>query len=265
MDTDRSKRIDEELVSIESLAYFLKENRACREINIQREVDDPPDFWITISGEKFGAEVTSIVTGYGYNAICMKLEDEIERDCNASNCLNGNYALTVMSYPEIPKRASGQWRELVAEAKSYISATRNNSRADKKHLLQDSNGYLAIEKLSDRGATVGLAGPFSTKWEGEVRSELFRLFQTAVDKKREALERKGVLTICRNFILVFYDAYGFGDMDDAIEAFQQVRGFDWFHSVYWAASFADRPNELFPGTPGRRGCFLYSKKAEWRS
>ena len=59
MDTDRSKRIDEELVSIESLAYFLKENRACREINIQREVDDPPDFWITISGEKFGAEVTS--------------------------------------------------------------------------------------------------------------------------------------------------------------------------------------------------------------
>ena len=97
----------------------------------------------------------------------------------------------------------------------------NESRADKRHLLQDANGYLAIEKLSNHGATVGLAGPFGTKWEGEARSELFRLFQTAVNKKREALERKGVLTICRNFILLFYDAYGFCDMEDAIEAFNR--------------------------------------------
>jgi hypothetical protein len=265
LETEVSKRIDEELVCIESLAHFLKENKACRELHIQREVDDPPDFWITICGENFGAEVTSIVADYGYNALCMKLEDAIEKDCKANNCLNGNYVLTLMGYPKIPKRTSGQWEELIAEARSYITATMNNSRANKRHLLQDPNGYLAIEKLSDHGATVGLAGPVDTKWEGEARSELTRLFQTALEKKRKVLERKGVLTFCQNIILLFYDAYGFCDMEDAIEAFQQVRGFDWFHSVYWAASFTDRPNERYPGTPGRRGCFLYSRKAEWKS
>lgn len=262
MTADKSTRIDEELVCIESLAHFLEE-RGIQEIQIQREPDDPPDFWISISGEQFAAEVTSIVADHDYDALCSKLKDTIRSSCESDSCLNGKYVLLVMDRPEIPKRTSRQWEELVLAATSYIRTTVSDQMADRIYLIQDSNGYLAVEKVSDQGATVGLAGPFSAKWEGEARSQLLDLLQAAVDMKRKVLEKKRVLEVCPNIILLFYDAYGFCDIQDATEAFQDARGYDFFHSVYWAASFADRQNLLFPGNPGRKGCFLYSKVAEW--
>ena len=86
-----SDRIDEELVCIESLVHYLKENQGYQEIHIQREFNDPPDFWLTISGEKFAAEVTSIVTDYSYDALCHKLGDAIRRDCELNNYLKGKF------------------------------------------------------------------------------------------------------------------------------------------------------------------------------
>lgn len=263
MTADKPVRIDEELVCIESFAHFLKE-RDYRDILIQRESDDPPDFWISIAGERYAAEVTSIVVDYGYHDLCSKLKEAILKNCEALGCLNGKYALVVMGHPKIPKRTSGQWRTIVEHATSYIRDTKNNQRAEKKYLLKDTNGNLAIEKLSKRGAVVGLAGPLKLKWEGEFRLQLSDIFQNRVDKKRSALERKGVRLECPNILLLFYDADGFSDMQTAKEVFQHVKRFDYFHSVYWAASFAARQNELYPGSPGRKGCFLYSKISEWK-
>ncbi len=47
------------------------------------------------------------------------------------------------------------------------------------------------------------------------------------------------------------------------QALLKVQGYEWLHSIFWAASFTDRSNTLYPGKPGRGGVFLYSKKEEW--
>jgi hypothetical protein len=55
-----TKRIDEEIVCADSFACHLKQKCGCNRVEIQRETDDPPDFWLTIDGIRFAVEVTSI-------------------------------------------------------------------------------------------------------------------------------------------------------------------------------------------------------------
>ena len=63
-----SNRIDEELVCIDSFVQCLKQNFGLNEILVEREENDPPDFWVTIENVKYVVEVTSIVSNYGYEA-----------------------------------------------------------------------------------------------------------------------------------------------------------------------------------------------------
>lgn len=116
----------------------------------------------------------------------------------------------------------------------------------------------------------GFAG---AKWEGEVQAGLARLIQNAVSSKRSKLEKNGVPQQCGDSILCLYDAYGYGDTEDAQVALRNVRGYYWFHSIFWAAaSFVDlsagtpqvRRNELYPQEPGRIGSFLYTRKDRWK-
>ena len=115
--------------------------------------------------------------------------------------------------------------------------------------------------------TVKRSGSLGWKWEGEVQDELAGLIQDRVRTKREKLEKKGVP---HPIILLLYDAYAFGDAEDAKIALQKVHGYDWFHSIFWAEvgwrgpSGKDPPNELYPDKPGRIGFFLYTKEDRWR-
>ena len=62
------RRIDEELVCVDSVKHVFCTCCACKQVEIQREQDDPPDFTVTIDGERFPAEVTSVVSSQGYDA-----------------------------------------------------------------------------------------------------------------------------------------------------------------------------------------------------
>jgi len=257
----KSERIDEEMVCVDSLLHDLRENCGCRDIQYQRELNDPPDFWVTISGEKYAVEVTSIVLDYSYDARCQKLESRIQEISLSKHLLKGNYALEVMGRPNIPKNTSVQWKDLESKATDYVKRTKELTSTPRMYLLNNRDGYVAIQKLSDTGASVGLAGPVEVKWGVEAKMELSNLIQNRIDTKHISLER--VLPKCPNVIILFYDAYGFCEIDDALESFRKVRGYDWTHSIFWVASFTSRPNELDPKLPGRTGVFLYSKNYDW--
>jgi hypothetical protein len=107
-------------------------------------------------------------------------------------------------------------------------------------------------------------GSLGAKWEGEAQDDLAALIQHAASTKRSKLEQKGVPEQCPDAILALYDAYGYGDAEDAGKALLKVHDYDWFHSVFWAESFTDRANELYPDEPGRIGRFLYTKEDRWK-
>lgn len=230
-------------------------------MELQRERDDPPDFWLTLDGIRFAVEVTSIVTNQGYRANSLKLKQAIFD--SAANLLRGRYILTLMDYPDIPRRNSKEWKQLVVKATSYIDNTRDTDTAPECMLLKNHEGSIAINKISGNCAAIGLAGPIEAKWEGEVEDELTQLMQTAVNKKRCRLLKKGVPNQGDRLILLLYDAYGLAESEDAQRALLKVKGYDWFHSVYWVESFTNKFNNLCPKQPGRSGIFLYSKDTTW--
>ena len=261
--TAKGNRIDEELVCVDSLVHFLKQVCGHQEVQVKRETDDPPDFWLHIDGKRFAAEVTSIVTDQGYLSLCRKLKQSIQEKAQEFGNLNGIYALIIERNPNLPKRTSSDWQRLVDIVVSFIAATREASSTEISYLQEDSYGRLGVQKTSDKGTAVGLWGFSGFKWEGEAQEELTALIQDAVTIKRSKLEKKNIPQQCPDAILLLYDAYGYGDAEDAREALRKVQGYDWFHSVFWAASFTDRDNKLSPENPGRIGSFLYSKEDGW--
>ena len=102
------------------------------------------------------------------------------------------------------------------------------------------------------------------KWGGEVREELSRLIQKRIEVKWELLKKKGVLDQCPNVILLLYDAYNYGTIEDVRKAFLNIKGYEWLHSIFIALSSSDALNRLYPDSPGRKGVFLYSKNKLWQ-
>lgn len=258
-----SRRIDEELVCVDSLKQCLRERCKCREVGVERVSEDPPDFWVTIDGVRYGGEVTSIVTQEGYHANCKRLERDIRADAIRQRVLRGRYVLLIRGEPRLPKRPSREWAEMVGDTVSFIRTTQTGGCTEEGCLLKNGRGHLRVKKVSDEGETVGLVRVGSAKWEGEIQDELYHQMQDAINRKREKLEKKGIPGVCGRIILLFYDAYGYGDIQDAQKALLRVDGYDWFHSIFWAASFTDRPNELSPENRGRIGYFLYSANERW--
>jgi len=256
-------RFDEELVCADSMAHRLKSFCGCHDVKVHREQNDPPDFWFDINGKKYAAEVTSIVTGQGHHAACTAFKDAVKNSAINEGCIIGSYCLQVKSHPKFPRKHSAEWNDLCNKTLSFIRDTGSKETTEEVLLLDKKEGPLSIRKIATHGATVGLFGAPGAKWEGEIQNELQVLIQDAVTTKRKKLESKGVPKQCPRIFLVLYDAYGYGDAEDARKALISTKGYDWFHSVFWATSFTDRENVLYPGSPGREGTFLHSKTDKW--
>src|ERR1700674_2254349 len=58
----QANRLDHECVSVDSLVQCLKQRCGHQNIEVQPEENDPPDFWLSIDGNRFAVEETSIAT-----------------------------------------------------------------------------------------------------------------------------------------------------------------------------------------------------------
>ena len=259
-----SGRINEEYVCIDSFVQHLKEIDSRQEITVRDEPNDPPDFWVTIAGLKYAVEVTSIVGDYGYEALCNKFFKDIRSEFATSNNIKGTYSLYVMRRPRIPKKQTPDWETLVSIITTNIKDMSNAPCGTKHDILKDKNGRLGISKLSDQGAKIFLPWIPGAKFGGEIKEELSWLISERIKAKRQRLEKKSVLNQCTNIILLFYDAYCYGEIEDMRKAFLNVQGYEWVHSIFIALSSPSVSNRLYPNSPGRKGVFLYTRKEDWR-
>ncbi len=256
----KHNRIDEELVCADALVHRLKATSHAIE-RIWRAETDPPDFWLRLANEIFAVEVTSVVDQQEleYDAACRSLERAAKETAKSVSSIKGTYALMVVRHPQLPKANSFGWRLLVAHICSFVQETETLTCTEQVVLLKDRHGYIAIEKMEGSSNTVGLVRAPGAKFEGEVQDGIARLMQQRIDAKRLKLENSEQVRTCAGIILAFYDAYAFGELDDAEKALLKVTDYEWLHSIFWVASFTDRPNEIYPGNPGRLGRFIYSR------
>ena len=207
-------RIDEEWVSVDCLAHYLRNVCRCGDVQVRKVKDDPPDFWIAVDGHTFAAEVTSVVTNAGYRARGMALKDIIKRSMCEDIDNRGTYALLTMHQPELPKRNTREWNALVTESLAFIRDTREATSTDQHPLIEGKNGRLSVRKLGNGGATIGILGADGVKSEGDIQDELCKLLQHAILTKRGILEKKEVLQQYSGIMLLFYDAYGYAEVED---------------------------------------------------
>jgi hypothetical protein len=259
----------EELICIDSFVQHLLEIDGGKDITYCKETKDPPDFWVCIEGVKYAVEVTDIVTDADYYAWFKRLTDDISFEYRKNNTIRGTYGLRIEGKPELPKRNTTEYKTLVLAAVSRIQEMSNVSCQLKSHLIGDTNNYLELEKFSDQGSLFGHV-IIPTRYTSSVHEDLIWLFRkrieakkVAFDNKRKRLEKEGILNWAPIVILLLYDAYLFCDIEDVKKAFLNVHYYDWLHSIYFAASFSDTPNKLYPTKPGRKGVFLYSRNNQW--
>jgi hypothetical protein len=255
------RRIDEELVSADLLKHVLCTCCGCKEVVIHRGRHDPPDFSMTIEGERFPAEVTSILSRQQHYSQCRDFARAIQDRAQILGILCGNYALMVSQLPRIPKPVSEHGRQLLDIAIAYIGATRQQVVSPEVQLTQDGSGEISLAKVSANGSSVGIRGSTPPRWESDIQSELAVLIQHAVNDKRRKLEKAGIGS--GQALLLLYDAFGYAEPNDVVAALRQVTGYEWFHSIFWAASFFDRKNTTCSEEPGQEGFFLFSNNIGW--
>jgi hypothetical protein len=261
-----SGKIDEEHVCIDSFIQHLIEIGSGQGIlycdNSENRLD-PPDFWVKISGFIYAVEVTSIVNDYGYEVLCNEFFEDIRSEFATNNIIKGRYSLSIMRRPRIPKKGTSGWKTLISTIATSLQDMANAPCGTKHDILKDKNGGVGISKLSDQGAKIS-PSMGGAKWGGEIREELSQRINERIETKRRLLEKKGVLDKCANVILLFYDAYCYGEIEDMRKAFLNVQGYEWVHSIFIAVSSPSVSNRLYPTSPGRKGVFLYTRKEDWR-
>jgi len=240
----------------------------CPDVSFREESDDPPDFWLSVAGREFAVEVTAITTGADYHNRTRELLQAVKEDSPSDCTWQGAYALEISRRPEIPKRNSKAWKQLVAQASSTILSLVSQPAGTARTLLSDGRGKLQIVKLSEKsdfGFNLGRVATPEPKYEVESVQELSAILMERIASKKEKISKKGVLNVCPDVILALYDAYGYCSPDQAHAALSSVQGYDeWVHSIFWAASFSDTENRSYPDSPGRIGCFLFTKEESWK-
>ena len=150
-----------------------------------------------------------------------------------------------------------QYRRAEDDPPDYWLSIDGDTFAVEETSAADEPTIARIAKQRRQGTQGGVVG---IKWEGEAQDGLAKLFEDSVETKRAKLEKKGVPQQCRKIILLFYDAYNFGDASNSAKALQRVPGYEWFHSIFRAPPDWSRPHD------GHRiAVCLYSKEARWRA
>lgn len=260
--TQRSLRIDEELVCMDALKYAL-ETKGKATVGLpkrSRPGSDPPDFWVEVNGREMAVEVCSITEFQTYESHCRQLARCIEMKARNSDVLRGTYLLIIRRRPQIPKLNRKRLSEPYCIAHQYINDNREVEVADEVVLFQDDNGEIQLKKIHVRNAPIGLIH-VTVEFEGQTIEKLAELIDSACRSKTDKLLKKNCPP--SEAILALYDAYGFADSQTVKSAVALLDTRYNFHSVFWAASFSPRENILYPKEHGRGGAFLWSTVSEW--
>jgi hypothetical protein len=113
---------------------------------------------------------------------------------------------------------------LLEEAVAFIRESEPLPSTEVTFLRTSRDGKFGLAKTSATGEAVGLFRTGAAMWEGQVREELVRLLQEAVDEKRRKLGARGIRA--GQALLLLYDAFGYADPEIAVAALRQVSGYD---------------------------------------
>ncbi len=240
----------EERASIRAFKRHL--SKVDSSINIKQIVvepqspNDPPDFWITISGIKYPVEVTRIMleSELAYPALCSTLIDDV---LSKAGNFKGTYMLSVNGEPDFGKRNDDRWRKLVSKIVSAVLSEEPNWEYSPREYR---GGYFLLSRTDEQGQCIEYGVNRLVKCR-----ELPKLLTNAISEKCRKLGKIGLADSSSNPILLFYDDV-YANIDSYNKAFAEIQGYEWVHSIFLVSSHLDDAQR-------RLTTFLYSKNKNW--
>ena len=215
---------------------------------------EPPEFYLTIDGEKYAVEVTRLLlkadVGTKDNLPLNKVRDilrkfvndEIETVAETNNFLNGYYKVTFSK----PITNLTQVKDNLQNALlSYICATQYLSKAPPRQVYKHGREKCSVEKLHIEEDKVVMGGPFIPRREDEALAEVQQLLEDRLSKKECKLRKL-------NFpkILLLHNKYHFADFQTYKKSITDAPSLPAFQAVFLVQS----KKEIY---------LLYSKNPSW--
>ena len=213
-----------------------------------------PDYYLTLKGQKFAVEVTSVfaevdigskkVYRRDYTSLRRRIAKEIEEAAIQEGILRGNYE--IIFFGPLGERPKRDLAKIKTKALDYIRRTENQSDAVGDIILGERERYCEIRKAGiDRNVVI--QGSFHQdfwKWEGQPLAEVCELLQKAIFRKRRLLLHEPSPKI-----LLLLHHYDFGK-PEIYRQCGEIRSIDFFHSIF----IVDSKEE---------GYFLHSQEKSW--
>ncbi len=198
------------------------------------QVQEPPDWYLTIGSSRYAVEATSIVE---YILICdeqvpsssiaislHRFIDEVEAISIQQGILTGAYVVWFCPVPDFSARKAEIRRRLL----DYIRDTQNAPAAPRTDVLEVGDQVISIQKFHNEGRFVAECISFTAraKIESEVQRELSNALAAVLEDKATKL-----LRVCKPVILLILDAYYYADISQWFQAVSESLLRNAFHSI----------------------------------
>jgi len=207
---------------------WLRKHHPGARIIWQDEPNDPPDFWLTLNGNRYAVEVTRILDQQerGDTAALCRLVDEAESEALQAGELTGTYIVVfdgrIHNLGKVRNALKARFRE-------FVRLTAARRKVPSTPIEIKGRVLCSIEKLSQHRSVLGFAGGAdkSGSWEGEIRQELSGILQ-------QSLAAKSAIAIKLNvpMIIVLYDVFALATRREFIKCLQAIPDAKMFHMVY---------------------------------
>ncbi len=177
----------------------------------------PPDFFLTVDGQRFAVEVTQVmeslelgglsITSRGAIDALQRAVAELRSAAKKVDLLRGFYHIHVCAIPNL--RAC--LPQIQGRVFHYLTETANRRTAEPERIYDGKRDrHWTIRKLHDVGGDlVESMSIGDASWQAEIREELTQLLASAISIKAS----KPVNVSCAR-ILLLVDAYHCGEADD---------------------------------------------------
>jgi hypothetical protein len=241
---------------------YLQENHPQHEFSWRKlpQEDEPPDYEITIDEKLIlGVEVTQTKlfakTVFDQETINLldfrnskrKFVKKLEQEFLQAKAINGKY-MVYFDKPILKNDYQRLLKYLAGEIKEYLHLTRDIDNSTELHEIMIDNILVCrIRKWHSRSS--GLITQFAARASfvhSRKNIDLVKsMLQKAIDEKTCKLKKVNYSKPC---ILLILDTYLLTDKELYLAVASEIKGLDYFHSVYVIADGGDvtplRPTQL---------------------
>ncbi len=246
------KREDEELSRIK-FDNYLKRLLPVNNIEWQevKQRDEPPDYYLFLSGEKYAVEVTSLMENidWGYlnlpitaiRSFLSNFAKEVEKDAKEGGFLNGSYNVFFKKPIKDFRNTKDNIKQGILD---YVRKTKGlDTSPESVIFINGTDQEFNIEKISIASNHIHMPAPVRAKWEGEIEDQLCDLIQERLSEKTDKLRH-----ISSPKIILLLDRYVFADNSMYIKCIPELR-FGDFYAVFIVQ--------------GSAGFLIHTKNPKW--